>query len=203
MLEKRWIHTKENKSGRVERKTVIYYKESKAAALVFNEAISSGLTTPAQIKENRIDERILNTDIPVVEEMKEEVPKRPEPKRKSAIDLLTTLSFDEALGKLYRGSKIVSAVSGNIYAMLPGKGITSTTNPGAIVTTFPPLEMEGTWRVFESPKGCPYCGMPVRLVHENIGEKAYYYVCTSQTCAAHGPRALTPEQAVLKFNERV
>ena len=197
MLSKERRFIKENKSGRIEAKSVIYYKESKLATAVYDEAEKASITSPIKPIEDKIDQRITKPDILTVEEKKEE------PKKKTVVDLLTTLSFDEALGKLYRGSKVVSAVSGNIYAMIAGKGITSTENPGAIVTTFPALEMEGNWRVLESPKGCPFCGYPVKLIHENLGEKAYFYCCTNHSCMAHGPRTLTPELAVLKFNERV
>ena len=207
MLEKRWIHSKENKSGRVQNKTVIYYRESKNASLVYDEAKNANIKAPLPPSENKIENRLTEPSPAVFEfkkdePKKEEVKKEEEPKKKLNVNSSEMLSFDEALGRLYRGSKVVSSVSGNIYAMIAGKGITSTTNPGAIITVFPTLEMEGSWRVFESPKACPFCGYPVRLNHETLGEKAYYYVCTNHSCMAHGPRALTPEQAVVKFNAR-
>lgn len=197
LLKKEWRHIKENKSGRIQSKSVIYYKESKTAAAVYDEAENAGIKTPPVSKvENKIEHRIVQPDIPKhIEEKKEEI-------KKPVVTSSKSLTFDEALGRLYRGKKVVSAVSGNIYAMIAGKGITSTSNPGAIVTTFPPLEVEGSWREMEAPKTCPYCDFTVKLNHETLGEKAYYYICTNPQCMAHGPRALSPEQALIKFNNR-
>ena len=203
MLHKERRFIKENKNGRIEPKTVIYYKESKLAASVFNEAEKALVKSSIPPTTNKMGMRITDPDISSedVKEVTEVV--KPAVKKNTVQDLMSRLSFAEALEKLYTGHKIVSAVSGNIYVIIRGKGITSTTNPGAIITEFPPLEIEGSWRIMEAPKGCPYCGDVVKLIHENLGEKAYYYCCVNPECAAHGPRAQTPELAVVKFNERV
>lgn len=160
-------------------------------------------STPTQLSPKERETEKMKAKIEKIKEMAEQPQKEEkEPKKVKAdktIDLLTTLTFDEALGKLYRGQKVVSAVSGNIYVMLPGKGITSTSNPGAIVTVFPVNEMEGKWRVVESPKACPFCGGAVKLVEF---KNEYMYKCTNEECRTIGPHALTPEEAVNKFNKR-
>ena len=115
-------------------------------------------------------------------------------------------NFTDALQKIYAGKKVVSAVSGNVYAMMDDekkKGITCSSDPGRIVGFFPQIEMDGLWREIESPKTCPYCGSPMKLVSfEN--EKIFYYECTdNKQCRSRSPVSITPEEAVVKLNRRV
>ena len=114
------------------------------------------------------------------------------------------LSFAEALVKVYSGFKIVSAVSGNVYSMMDEgnlKGITCSAKPGAIISFFPSNEMEGAWRLMESPKPCPYCGSVMKLVQYDGGNMCYY-MCSNDDCKSVGPKARTPEEAVKKLNKR-
>ena len=185
---------KMNRSGRVEKVNMIYYYRSSTPVPIQKEP------EPIQKEPESVQ------DITIQTQTEQKPTKQSTEKKDDISDEESKLSFSEALEKLYTGHKIVSAVSGNIYTIMDvggKKGVTSSAEPGVIMSFFPTMEMGGSWRTMEAPRTCPYCDYPVRLNHETLGEKAYYYVCTNKNCMAHGPRALSPEQAVVKFNKRV
>lgn len=120
-------------------------------------------------------------------------------------NLMDQLTTGEALVKLYQGYRIVSAVSGHVYAIMDDaekKGITSSARPGEILSFLPANEMEGMWRILDAPKTCPYCGSTVKLMQPTDKVTAYY-MCNNVSCRARGPLATTPEEALRKFNARV
>ena len=158
---------------------------------------------PAEIEKEKAKakERELREKIEKVKEITEPAEKK-EPIGRTVQEMFSQMPFSEALVKLYQGCRIVSAVSGNIYSVVDKdnlKGITCSSKPGAIISFFPPNEMEGMWRELELPKNCPFCGSAVKLVEF---KNEYMYKCTNEECRTIGPHALTPEDAVLKFNRR-
>lgn len=49
-------------------------------------------------------------------------------------------------------------------------------------------------------KPCPYCGSAARMVHEEAGDTAFYFVGCSD-CGMYGPtEAITPQDAVTAWN---
>ena len=188
---------KENRSGRVEKVNMIYYRKCEQPIVTKEEVKTEAEPEPElELVPKTIEQK--PTEQKSIEQSTQ--------KKKDLFDMMSKLTFAEALEKLYTGHKIVSAVSGNIYTIMNvggKKGVTSSAEPGVIMSFFPAMEMEGSWRVMDAPRTCPYCDYPVKLNHETIGAGAYYYICTNANCLAHGPRASSPEQAVVKFNKRI
>ena len=157
--------------------------------------------TPEEIALEKQKETAVEETVVTAPEKKEKTPaKTPE----GTVAPFAQMSFQDALLRIYEGKRIVSAVSGNIYSMVDKdnlKGITCSSRPGAIISFFPPIEMAGQWRELELPKTCPYCNSAVKLM-QNDTSKLFYYMCVNSECTAKGPKARTPEEAVMKFNKR-
>ena len=202
---------KSNPSGRVLTSSKYFYRPSKMVSIIEEELNGYIAKSKDAAKTmNKVDTSLSKdmgarlyaaskTNVTKIDdEPKKDYEKKEQPETHGV-----QMSFNEALMKLYSGSRIVSAVSGNVYTIVDKdnlKGITCSSKPGVIISFFPTNEMEGMWRLMETPKSCPYCGGMAKLVCNGT---TYQYVCTDKDCQATGPHAKTPEEAVIRFNARV
>lgn len=202
---------KKNRSGRIESVSIFFYKAGKNFITVYKEAKKLSDENPdMNFIPNELQDRITfkNHEPATVEKKKDDEAEKNKEKVEKMGETITEffskLTFVEALDKLYHGYRVVSAVSGYIYAIMDGekKGLTSSANPGVVIAYPSAAEMEGVWRIVDKPKTCPYCNSKVKLVEEDNG-KRMYYMCTNGNCCARGPYASTPEEAVNKFNTRI
>ena len=202
---------KSNPSGRVLTSSKYFYKPSKMVSIIEEELNGYIAKSKDAVKTMKKVDTSLSKDMGArlyaasnvnVSRIDDE-PKKDHEKKEQPETHGVQMSFNEALVKLYSGSRIVSAVSGNVYTVVDNdnlKGITCSSKPGAIISFFPANEMEGMWRELELPKNCPFCNSAVKLVEF---KNEYMYKCTNEECRTIGPHAKTPVEAVIKFNVRI